>query len=122
MAARVVDTQLLTASVVPRALVPVLAGGPEAEGVSRLVEGVAGVASADHAAKVGGALLLTQTILGPTRVLMTVYLSPSVPGLTDLGVGDASAHYEGVARAAGVPVAVHPVAALSTPGPVTEQV
>ena len=42
--------------------------------------------------------------------------------VTDLGVGDASAHYEGVALAARVPVAVHPVSPLTTPGPVTEHV
>ena len=69
MAAGSVDTQVLTASVILRALVLVLTGGAEAEGVSGLVEGVAGVASADHAAKVGGALLLTQPVLGTTRDL-----------------------------------------------------
>ena len=42
--------------------------------------------------------------------------------VTDLGVGDASAHYEGVALAARVPVAVHPVSPLATSGPVTEHV
>ena len=76
--ARVVDTQVLTASVVLGALVPVLAGGPEAEGVPRLVEGVAGVTSADHAAKVGGALLLTQAILVTTRVLTSISSSPDL--------------------------------------------
>ena len=72
VAARSVGTQVLTASVVLGALVPVLTRGPEAEGVPRLVEGVAGVTSADHAAKVGGALLLTQAILVTTWVLQSI--------------------------------------------------
>ena len=41
---------------------------------------------------------------------------------TDLCVGDAPAHYEGVALAAGVPVAVHPVTSLATPGAGAEDV
>ena len=69
MTAGSVDTQLLTASVVLDTLILVLAGGAEAEGVSGLVEGVAGVAGADHPTKVGGALLLTQAVLSTTRVL-----------------------------------------------------
>ena len=69
MTARSVDTQLLTASIVLDTLILVLAGGAEAEGVPGLVEGVARVAGADHSAKVGGALLLTQPVLGTTRVL-----------------------------------------------------
>lgn len=75
MAARGVDTQMLTASVLLGALVPVLAGGPEAESVPRLVEGVAGVAGADHPTKVGGALLLTQAVLSTARVLQEVIIS-----------------------------------------------
>ena len=75
MAARGVDTQMLTASVLLGALVPVLAGGPEAESVPRLVEGVAGVASADHPTKVGGALLLAQAVLSTARVLQEVIIS-----------------------------------------------
>ena len=69
MVAGSVDTQLLTASIVLGALISVLAGGAEAQGVPGLVEGVAGEAGADHAAKVGGALLLTQPVLGTARVL-----------------------------------------------------
>ena len=41
---------------------------------------------------------------------------------TDLCVGDAPAHYEGVALAAGVPVAVHPETSLATPGAGAEDV
>ena len=52
VAAGSVDTQMLTASVVLSTLVLVLAGGAEAEGVSGLVEGVAGEAGADYPPKV----------------------------------------------------------------------
>ena len=69
MVAGSVDTQLLTASIVLGALISVLAGGAEAQGVPGLVEGVAGEAGADHAAKVGGALLLTQPVLGTAWIL-----------------------------------------------------
>ena len=69
MTARGVDTQMLTASVLLGTLVAVLAGGPLAECVPRLVEGVAGVTGADHPTKVGGALLLTQAVLSTARVL-----------------------------------------------------
>ena len=71
MAAGGVDTQVLAASIVLHTLVPVLAGGPQPQGVPRLVEGEAGEAGADHPPKVGGALLLTQPVLGPARVLST---------------------------------------------------
>ena len=70
-ASRNIEAQVLASSVVLRALVPVLAGGAEAERVPRLVEGVAGVAGADHSSEICGALLLTQAILGATGVLKT---------------------------------------------------